>query len=202
MGLPVTLDLGYSHSYCVSHFHSRDIEGKNLNEGGSMGRYLLMIACLMLLGVLFVASATGAQKIMNVQVREGQLRATPSHLGAIVSRLPHGNEVTLVESRGDWRKVFAEGGKSQGWMHVSALTSKKITLKPGENIMGRSVTHDEIALAGKGFSEDVENSYRTANKNLDYTWIDRMESVKASPEQMSKFIDEGGLITGLQGGAL
>lgn len=165
-----------------------------------MFRCLSMIICLALLSVLCLSITVEAQKTMSIQVKEGQLRATPSHLGKIVARASYGDRVTVLEEKGDWKKVSAAGGKAQGWVHNTALTSKKIALKAGRSNVGSSVSGDEIALAGKGFSEEVESQYRKSNKNLDYTWIDRMEAMKVSPEQMEHFIDGGRLALGTQGG--
>jgi uncharacterized protein YgiM (DUF1202 family) len=165
-----------------------------------MFRYVSMAICLALLGVLFLNATAEAQKVMSVQVRESQLRATPSHLGKIVAKASYGDQVTVLEERGDWKKVSLANGRTQGWIHNTALTSKKIALKSGQGNVGTSVTHDEIALAGKGFSEEVEAQYRKSNKNLDFTWIDRMEAIKISLEQMENFIIDGRLAQGAQGG--
>lgn len=164
-----------------------------------MFRLITIILCLTLL-VVWTDQVVFAQKTMSVQIREGQLRATPSHLGKIVARASYGDPVTVLEERGDWRKVSLEGGKYQGWIHKSALTGQKIALKAGQTNVKSSVSRDEIALAGKGFSKEVEAQYRQNNRNLDYTWINRMETFKVSPEQMQEFILEGKLAAGVQGG--
>ena len=165
-----------------------------------MFRYISIIICLALLSVLFLNATAEAQKILSVQVREGQLRATPSHLGKIVAKASYGERVTVLEERGAWKKVALSNGKYQGWMHNTALTSKKIALKAGQGNVGTSVTRDEIALAGKGFSEEVEAQYRKTNRNLDYIWINRMEAMKVSPGQMEDFITGGHLALSAQGG--
>lgn len=158
-----------------------------------MFRYLSMIVCLALLGVLFLNATAEAQKTMSIQVREGQLRATPSHFGKIVARAAYGSQVTILEERGAWKRVALVRGQNKGWVHNTALTSKRIALKAGQGDVGTSVSGGEIALAGKGFSEEVEFQYRKDNKNLDYTWIDRMEAMDVTPEQMENFISVGRL---------
>lgn len=160
----------------------------------------IIILCPMLLFFLLPGSASGAQKTLSVQIQEGQLRATPSHLGAITARVPFGDQVVLMEERGDWKRVAAQSGRLQGWMHSTALTTKTIVLTAGEADAAASVTHGEIALAGKGFSKEVEAEYRDKNKNLDYTWVDRMEKTTAPPEQMRAFLAAGALNPDLEGG--
>jgi SH3-like domain-containing protein len=165
-----------------------------------MFRYISIIISLAFFCVVATGPAAFAQKTLSVQVKEGLLRATPSHLGKITARTAYGAQVTVLEERGAWKRVAVAGGKTQGWMHNTALTGKKLVLKAGQAGVGTSVTRDEIALAGKGFSEEVEAQYRKSNKNLDYTWINRMEAMKVSPEQVEDFISAGRLTPGGEGG--
>ncbi len=165
-----------------------------------MFHYKFIIIFFALLSILLLNTTAGAQKIMSVQVQKSQLRATPSHLGKIVAGVSYGDQVTVVEERGDWKKVSISNGKVQGWLHNSALTTKRIVLKAGQKNVATSVSQEEIALAGKGFSEEIEAQYRKNNKNLDYAWIDRMESFKVSPEQIENFIVVGQLTRNTEGG--
>lgn len=165
-----------------------------------MFRHRFLIICFALLGVLLLNTMAEAQKIMTVQVREGQLRATPSHFGKITAKIFYGDGVTVLEEKGDWKRVSVADGKGQGWLHGRALTSKRTILKAGRSQAGTSVSQDEIALAGKGFSEEVEKEYRKNNANLDYAWINRMETIRISPRQMENFVEDGRLVLGNKGG--
>ena len=158
-----------------------------------MIRNITLILGLALLCVFFSSADALAQKTMTIQVREASLRATPSHLGKITATATYGTQVTIVEQRGDWRRVSAAGGKTQGWLHATALTSKRITIAAGQTKTAASVSQDEIALAGKGFSKEVESEYRKTHRNLDYTWIDRMETRRVSEAQIQAFIKAGSL---------
>jgi hypothetical protein len=144
---------------------------------------------LMLIGYAWSAAA---QKTLSVQVREGQMRSAPSFLGAIVSRPSYGDRVVLIEDQGTWKRVSSKG--VQGWMHTSALTTKNIVLKAGAENVQTSATGGEIALAGKGFSEEVEKQYKGQNKNVDFTWVDRMERFKVTPEEMQAFLKQGQVV--------
>ena len=165
-----------------------------------MIRHRFLIIFFTLLGVLLLNTMAEAQKIMTVQVREGQLRATPSHFGKITAKTYYGDQVTVLEEKGDWKRVSVSNGKGQGWMHESALTGKRTVLTAGRSRAGTSVSQDEIALAGKGFSEEVEKEYRKNNANLDYAWINRMETIRISPRQMENFVEDGRLVLGNKGG--
>jgi SH3-like domain-containing protein len=116
-----------------------------------------------------------------------------------VARVSYGDRVTVSEERGDWKKVSLNR-KAQGWIHDSALTTKQIVLKAGQRDVATSVSGGEIALAGKGFNKEVESQYRQSNRNLDYTWVDRMETFRVSPSQVERFMDAGRLEPREEGG--
>ena len=78
-------------------------------------------------------------------------------------------------------------------MHSSALTSKKIELKAGAQDVQASVSSNELALAGKGFNQQVEGQFKAKNPDIDFTWIDRMETFAVTEEQMQQFLQTGGL---------
>ena len=128
-------------------------------------------------------------KTMSVQVREGQLRSAPSFLAEVIAKPPYGDRVEIIQDKGAWKKVTNRG--VQGWMHISALTTKNIVLRAGAANVQTTATGSEIALAGKGFSEEVEKQYKNLNRNLDYTWVDRMEKFQVSSKQMQAFLKQG-----------
>jgi uncharacterized protein YgiM (DUF1202 family) len=152
-------------------------------------RLLLFTVCLALLAVPVVRSADAGS--MSVQVRQSPVRTAPSFMARIVATLNYGDRVDIVSSRGTWSRVFVPGGAVTGWVHTSALTKKKIILKAGASDVGKNATSDELALAGKGFNKKVEGEFRTKNRNLDYTWVDRMEKIKVSNSGIRKFLKEG-----------
>lgn len=165
-----------------------------------MRRMRFIVAGFALLAVLVPPLLANVQKTLSVQVREGQIRATPSFLGKMVAKAAYGDRVDLVEDRGIWKRVSIPGGKLQGWMHASALTTKRIVLKAGQADVQTGATRDELSLAGKGFNEQVEAAFRKENKNLDYTWINRMEAFSVSPDQMRNFLAKGNLVPPAEGG--
>ena len=150
------------------------------------------------LGLLATVAQAGLPDRMQVQVREGQLRQTPSFLGRIVARLPFGAPVGLVKEQGAWVEVKA--GPDQGWLHASALNSgRRAGLSAGGEV-GSSATSDEVALAGKGFDQTVEEAYRRQNPSLDFTVIDRMDSFLVTPDEMEAFLRLGELSVAVGGG--
>ncbi len=137
-----------------------------------------------------LAGATWSDSgMMSVQVREGQLRSAPSFLGSIIGPVSYGERVQTIQKQGDWFEVKSSKNL-QGWIHECALTSKQVVLKPGAQTQS-GASGQEIALAGKGFNEDVEAQYRKNNSRIDYTWVNRMETIRISRDQMISFLDEG-----------
>ncbi|TAN37358.1 MAG: SH3 domain-containing protein [Verrucomicrobia bacterium] len=140
------------------------------------------------IGVLGWASVALAER-MSVQVQDGQVRATPSFLGAVVAKLPYGSAVEAQSEQNGWMQVQTASGQ-QGWMSVASLTKKKIVMTAGAG--GASgASSDELALAGKGFNSDVEKEFKKQNPNMNFAAVDRMAKIKITPQEMQKFLAAG-----------
>jgi uncharacterized protein YgiM (DUF1202 family) len=139
----------------------------------------------------WAASALSARaESMSVQIRTAQLRSEASFLGKLVGSLEYGTRVDIAAKQGDWRQVQVPGGIS-GWIHQSALTPKKVVMKAGTQDVQKAASGEELALAGKGFNSDVEADFKSKNKDIDFTWIDRMEKIRVTPQDMNDFLAEG-----------
>jgi SH3-like domain-containing protein len=141
---------------------------------------------------LLACAAWAAEQMMSVQVQKGQLRATPSFLGQLVASVDYGARVAVVQQQGDWIKVRDDKGKT-GWIHQSALTTKRIKMKAGTQDAQASASGDELALAGKGFNSDVEAKFKAQNKDADFTWVDWMGKIVVAPAQSQTFLKDGGV---------
>ncbi len=150
-----------------------------------------ILAALGLLALVTTAGHTDLG-LMSVQVKEGQLRATPSFLGAITGQVAYGERVEALQQQGDWINVKNRSSQS-GWIHQSALTKKQVTLGVGAQGGPSGTTSQEIALAGKGFNADVESQYRRAHAGADYASVDRMETIRVSQTEIAQFIKDGAL---------
>jgi len=153
---------------------------------------LILVALLFMAGLGFAQSA----KQMSVTVKETQVRATPSYMGRILAVLTYGDRVDVLAEQSGWARVRVPGG--EGWVHLSALTAKKVVLQSGSQNVGTSASSGEVALAGKGFNQEVEDKYKQDN-NLDYTWVDRMGGYTVTPEQVLAFLEQGDLNTEIGG---
>ena len=149
----------------------------------------LLIGCAALL-----ATSAWAAKEMSVQVRDGQLRNRASFLGTVIGTVAYGDRVTVNQMQAGWCEVATAAGAT-GWIHESALTPKRVVLSSGtEEARVQSVGSEEVALAGKGFSKEVEAEYKKQNQNIDYTWVDWMGKQTVPDAQLVQFLKQGDLV--------
>lgn len=137
--------------------------------------------------------AQAETRTMTVQVRETQVRATPSFLGAIVASVKYGDALNVLESGDQWYRVEVPGTSRVGWIHASALTAKRLQLRAGQQDVSAAASSGELALAGKGFNAAIESEFRRTRKDVDYTWVDRVERLNASIAEIRSFLEEGEL---------
>ena len=140
---------------------------------------------------LLAVTAFAAAKLMSVQVKEGQVRSAPSFLGKIVATVAYTKQVEMLKEKGDWMQVALPGSGTEGWMHSSALTKKKILLNPNAKDIEQAASSDEVALAGKGFNEEVEKNFKEGNSEVNYAAVDEMEKIIISQQQMEQFLTKG-----------
>jgi SH3-like domain-containing protein len=150
---------------------------------------VLAVLLVISVGVAFAAP-------MSVQVRNCRVRATPSQLGAVVATVDYGAKVEAGTPERSWYPVTTADGKA-GWLHESALSKKPIVMRAGTGDAATGASSDEVALAGKGFNEQVEARMKADGK-LDYTWVDRMAAFQADANEISQFRTQGHLPGGVR----
>lgn len=148
-----------------------------------MTRSIALMLLLLSAGLLF-ALAPG--DTVAVSVREGELRSSAGFLSGILERLDYGTTVTIVSARGDWAEVTTVQSGLRGWLHVSAVAPPAELNLTGQTTGGTATTQ-EIALAGRGFSEQVEREYRDEN-DLNFAGVDLMEGYLQPPETLGAFL--------------
>jgi hypothetical protein len=157
-----------------------------------MRRRLLVVGALILCavgaGVSQGAPAKGST--ITVQTLTAKLMKTPSYLGATQAKLVRGDQLKFEEAKGDWYKSSAKNG-ANGWIHKSSVVEKAVALssKPGGGSGG--VTSDEVALAGRGFSKEVEARYKEGHPNLDFSHVDHIEKIDVDSDELAKFAADG-----------
>jgi SH3-like domain-containing protein len=149
-----------------------------------MKRFILTALCLIIAGLAAPQSGGG---IRYVAVKSAGLKSSAGFFAPVRAYLPEGEAVTVLGEQNRWVEIRA--GNLSGWVAAASLSARRI-VSPG-----RQFTAREVAMAGKGFSAEVETEYRL-EAGLDYTLIDRMEEKRMSRENLLRFLDEGRLAMG------
>jgi hypothetical protein len=149
--------------------------------------------------VLAAIVCVAAQKEMNVEVKEAQIRSTPSPLGTVVGTAKAGNALKVNSEQGDWYNVTTTDGATTGWVRKSSVTKSKVKMSAGENDVA-GVSSTEMSQATKGFTKEVEVEYEKRNGDLKqyFDEINRVEKIKTSASEMLKFLKDGGIKAGAQ----
>ena len=155
-------------------------------------RKCLRRAVLVLAALAAAAALAATPKTMSVQVRQTDLRATPSFLAAPAGTLRYGDRVTVLTEQPGWYQVSLNGTEPAGWVNGSALTHKTIVLQSGE-AAHTAASSGELALAGKGFNSSVEAQFKAGHRDVDFACVDRMERRRVTPPQALEFLKAGGL---------
>ena len=156
------------------------------------GIYFLTLALLALL--LLPGIARG--ETMKVTQPNQSLYPDPDFAGTPIAPVPQGAEVTVQQQSGDWYKVEYQG--KSGWLNRQAFPAPAAGSKfnlPGM-LFGAPVketSSDEAALAGKGFTPEVESSYRQKHPEAKFAEVDKVEANRVDPAKLQAFIKEGGL---------
>lgn len=146
--------------------------------------------------VLLLGAMTAlAGKTMSVQVKNGQIRSAPNYFGQVIAQVAYGDKVTVEQEQSGWMRVTTAAGVS-GWMNNSALSTHTVALVAGDKDVKTGASGQELALAGKGFSKEVEADYKKKNRHLDYQWVDYMEKIVILDSEKAAFLKEGGLQLG------
>ena len=154
---------------------------------------------LAVLGLALILLGPGPVRGETLEVIQPNqsLYPDPDFAGAPVGVVPQGARVQVVRQAGDWYKVDYQG--LQGWLHRQAFPAPKQS-GSGLSLPGllfgapaKETTSDEVALAGKGFTPEVESGYRQKHPEANFAAVDKVETFKVKPAKLDAFIKEGGL---------
>ena len=153
----------------------------------------LLVLLLLLAGLLAGLSLTSMAETLKVERANTQLYQSPNFSSTTLGTVPPGAEVTVISRSGDWVQVNYQG--KTGWLHKTAFPQAAGPKLPSMLTGGpvRETKSDEVALAGKGFTPEVEAGYRQKNPGLNYAAVDQVEQFQVNPTQLAAFAREGGL---------
>lgn len=133
-----------------------------------------------------------AADTLVVKVQTTQLRGKPQFFAPGVAPLKAGDKLTKVAEASGWMQVRTAGGAA-GWVHGSAVAPPGSQIFAGAGDMKTQATASEVALAGKGFNKQIEDSYRAKNAGVSYAGVDRMVQQRVAMAQIEDFLKRGRL---------
>jgi len=142
-----------------------------------------MVMALCISPLLF-SQAGGNMRYVAVQT--AVLKDSTGFFAKDLRSLSLGDAVTFIRESGKWTEVRV--GNVTGWVASSSLSARQVVASVS------SVSVNEVALAGKGFSVDTEIEYRKSG--LDYSMVDSMERTVVPGDELLRFITEGRLSRG------
>lgn len=148
------------------------------------------VLLLLLLGTGIALAAPKVGSTVTIRVMSAKVMKSPKFIGPTSGSVSRGDQLTVKEVKGDWYRV--EGSYS-GWIHKSNVTEGKVALSSTPGGSGGNVNRDEVELAGRGFTPQVEQQYKEKNPNLDFSHVDAIEKVSIDPSELEAFVAEGKL---------
>lgn len=126
--------------------------------------------CVLL--VLFLSlPALAWAEVMYVQVAKTRLLTKPSAFSRSKATLSYRTKVEVITKTGAYFKVKTKRGT--GYVPKRSLVVTKP--KYSSRLKGKYISSEEVALATKGFNEQVESDYRRQHNNLPYAALDQLE---------------------------
>jgi hypothetical protein len=148
------------------------------------------VAALLIAGAVWAAPKVG--DAVTVRVLSTKVMKAPRFVGPSSGTASRGEQLTVREVVGAWYRVE---GRQSGWIHKTNVVEGKINLtsKPGGE---GAASRDEVELAGRGFTPQVEDRYREQNPELDFSHVDGIERTEVDLLTLEAFVREGGLTAG------
>ena len=147
---------------------------------------------LILVLTMHIAVSSAFADTAQIKVRSTAIRSQPKIWSSSIGLVSYGDSVALLGSQSGWMKVKS-GGK-EGYLHSSALTSKKIVLSSSKHV-AQQADRSDIVMAGKGFSKSVEAQFAAVNGSLNFKAVDEVERQRVKAGDLAGFI-KGGKLNG------
>lgn len=151
---------------------------------------VLLVVLLATAGIGIVMAAPKVGSTVTIRVLSAKVMKGPKFIGSTAGSVSRGDQLVVKEVKGDWYLVE---GSSEGWIHKSNIAEGKVQLSSTPGGQGGKVNQEEVELAGRGFTPEVEKKYREKNPNLDFSHVDAIEKTSIDPTELETFVTEGKL---------
>ena len=151
--------------------------------------FVLTALFLLISGVAF-SQQLAANRSAWVASKKATLKSSTGFFASTRGTLDMGAEVLVIRISGNSAEVRSIANSSlSGWTAVSNLSARRIVAA------GTGATATEVALAGKGFNQEIENAYK-AGGTLNFADVDKTEAIVVTQDELYRFVTEGHLFTG------
>ncbi|MCL2214131.1 MAG: hypothetical protein FWC06_02865 [Treponema sp.] len=153
---------------------------------------VFIVVCL----VLFLAGIAAAQVsrggTLYVSVKNLPLKSSTGWFARTNGTLEYGAQVTVLQVNGRFVEVRSAANSSvTGWTASSNFSTRQVVSGTSSTATAR-----EVALAGKGFNQEVEQSYKTGHQDLNFADVDMVETISVNENEFRYFLEEGHLAMG------
>ena len=154
-----------------------------------MKRVLILALLILLVSAALFAQVKAGSNAW-VSSKTATLKSSTGFFASTRGTLEMGAQVEVLKISGNYAEIkSAANADLSGWTALSNLSARQIVSS------GSGASASEVALAGKGFNQEVEGAYR-AEGVLNYADVDLTETITVSQEELYAFITEGRLNTG------
>jgi uncharacterized protein YgiM (DUF1202 family) len=152
---------------------------------------IFIILIMGLLAAAFASAQVVTGGTLYVAVKTLSLKSSTGFFASNMGTLNYGDRVTVIQVNGKFVEVRSTANSSlTGWTPSANLSAKQI-ISGNTNVASAS----EIALAGKGFNQEVEDSYKKTG-TMNYDDVDRTEAITVQETIRERFLEDGRLAMG------
>jgi hypothetical protein len=142
--------------------------------------------------VLVLLPALGWAQTLKVVKDKDCIRQQAQFFAKPVVTVKRGDQLQKLKVKGDWFQVEFQGKK--GWIHKAAVSSPTVRFSTFLGLgQAQAASTEEVALAGKGFTPEVEAGYRQKYPQMNYAAVDLVESFQVPDAQFQAFLKKGDL---------
>jgi len=143
-----------------------------------------------LLLLCFFVSLSWAEPVM-VLTKENAIREAPKFFAPVKMQVKYSDMLDVMNQEGDWYRVQFKG--ITGYIHKTAIEKKSISFSETFATQRKGTSDAEVALAGKGFTPQVEKAYKNKHPEMKYSLVDRVETYTIQDADVIAFLKRGGL---------
>ena len=151
----------------------------------------MRIRILITLLFLAVISSVALAASVRVITQEGVIRKNRGFFSPPVIRAPYGSVLEEKGRQGEW--LLVNYRRKEGWIHKSAVQGQKFEIASLASGRAQESSQDEIAIAGKGFTPEVEKAFREKNPGMRYDQVNKVQNINLDEQRIQSFIRAGGL---------